>query len=169
VPLAAVLWAGGISFSGVIAFIYADLLVIPILLIYRKYYGTRIAVLFSSIMLGSIVLAALAVSAIFGLAGLIPSERPDVDSITERAIGWNYTTFLNIIFFGVAAVLIGLTTRHGTRDPVCGMTVSRKTALRSEWNGTTYYFCSPGCKERFEADPERYLGSSRKPEPAHQH
>ena len=76
VPLAAVLWAGGISFSGVIAFIYADLLVIPILLIYRKYYGTRIALLLSSIMLGSIVLAALVVSGVFGLAGLIPSERP---------------------------------------------------------------------------------------------
>jgi YHS domain-containing protein len=126
-------------------------------------------VLFSSIMLGSIVLAALAVSAIFGLAGLIPSERPDVDSITERAIGWNYTTFLNIVFLGIAVVLIGLTMRHGTRDPVCGMSVNRKTALRSEWNGTTYYFCGPGCKERFEADPERYLRSSRKPEPAHQH
>src|SRR6266536_6103481 len=67
VPLAAVLWAGGISFRGVIAFIYADLIIVPILLIYRKYYGTRIALLFSSIMLGAIVLAALAVSAIFGL------------------------------------------------------------------------------------------------------
>jgi uncharacterized membrane protein YraQ (UPF0718 family)/YHS domain-containing protein len=169
VPLAAVLWAGGISFSGVIAFIYADLLVIPILLIYRKYYGTRIAVVFSSIMLGSIVLAALAVSALFGLAGLIPSERPDVDSITERAIGWNYTTFLNIVFLGVAAVLVGLTFRHALRDPVCGMTVSRTSAFKSEWNGTTYYFCGPGCKERFDADPDRYLGTARPREHAHQH
>ena len=63
----------------------------------------------------------------FGLAGLIPSERPDVDSITERAIGWNYTTFLNIVFLGIAAVLVGLTLRRGARDPVCGMTVDRKT------------------------------------------
>src|SRR5262245_22146264 len=164
-PLAAVLWAGGISFSGVIAFIYADLLVIPILLIYRKYYGTKVAALLSSIMLASIILAALVVSGLFGLAGLIPSERPDVDSITERAIGWNYTTFLNIVFLGVAAVLIGLTLRRGVRDPVCGMTVSRKTALRSEWNGTTYYFCGPGCRERFEADPEQYLDGA----PAHEH
>jgi uncharacterized membrane protein YraQ (UPF0718 family) len=69
VPLAAVLWAGGISFSGVIAFIYADLIIIPLVLIYR-YYGTRIAVLFSSIMLGS--------------DGVDPVRRPDVDS-TERA------------------------------------------------------------------------------------
>jgi uncharacterized protein len=169
VPLAAVLWAGGISFSGVIAFIYADLLVIPILLIYRKYYGTRVAALLSSIMLASIVLAALAVSAIFGLAGLIPSTRPDVESITERGIEWNYTTFLNIVFLGIAAILIGLTLRRGARDPVCGMTVDRKTALQSEWEGRTYYFCGVGCKDRFEADPARYLDRARKPEHAHQH
>ena len=169
VPLAAVLWAGGISFSGVIAFIYADLLVIPILLIYRKYYGTRIAVVLSSVMFVSIVLASLVVSAVFGLAGLIPSERPNVDSITERAIGWNYTTFLNIVFLGIAAVLVGLTLRHGARDPVCGMTVDRKTALSSEWNGTTYYFCGPGCKARFEGDPERYLQGGQAREHAHQH
>ena len=169
VPLAAVLWAGGISFSGVIAFIYADLLVIPILLIYRKYYGTRIAVVFSSIMFASIVLAALVVSGIFGLAGLIPSERPDVASITERAIGWNYTTFLNIVFLGLAAVLIGLTMRRSARDPVCGMTVDRSKALTSEWNGTTYHFCGPGCKGRFDADPERYAGGAPEREHAHQH
>ena len=169
VPLAAVLWAGGISFSGVIAFIYADLLVIPILLIYRKYYGTRIAVVFSSIMLGSIVLAALVVSGLFGVLGLIPSDRPDIDSITERAIGWNYTTFLNIVFLGVAAVLIGLTMRRGARDPVCGMTVDRHSAHTSEWNGKTYYFCGPGCKSRFDADPARYAEGARPPEHAHQH
>ena len=86
-----------------IAFIYADLIVIPILLIYRKYYGARSAALISSIMFGAIVLAALAVSAIFGLAGLIPETRPTIESITERGIEWNYTTFLNIVFFGVAA------------------------------------------------------------------
>ena len=165
IPLAAVLWAGGISFSGVIAFIYADLLVIPILLIYRKYYGTRIAVALSSIMLGSIVLAALVVSGLFGLAGLTPSKRPDIDSITQRAIGWNYTTFLNIVFLGVAAALVGLTLRHAARDPVCGMTVDTKTAPTSEWNGTTYYFCGPRCKARFEADPARYVESA----PAHEH
>jgi len=169
VPLAAVLWAGGISFSGVIAFIYADLLVIPILLIYRKYYGTRIAVVFSSIMFGSIVLAALVVSGLFAVLGLIPSERPDIDSITERAIGWNYTTFLNIVFLGVAAILIALTMRSGARDPVCGMTVNPKNALSTEWNGTTYYFCGPGCKERFEADPARYVEGARPREHAHQH
>ena len=169
VPLAAVLWAGGISFSGVIAFIYADLLIIPILLVYRKYYGGKTAALISGIMFATIVLAALTVSAIFGLAGLIPSERPDVDSITARGIVWNYTTVLNIVFFGVALALWGLTLRGGARDPVCGMTVDRSAAVTSEWRGQTYYFCGAGCKGRFDADPEAYLDPSRRPVHAHQH
>jgi uncharacterized protein len=170
VPLAAVLWSGGISFAGVIAFIYADLIVIPILLIYRKYYGTKVAVLISSIMFGAIVLAALLVQGIFDVAGLIPETRPDVESITERGIEWNYTTFLNIIFFGIAAALIGLTLRRGARDPVCGMSVDRfETPYRSDWAGQTYYFCGEGCKRRFDESPEQYLDPSRPREHAHAH
>jgi uncharacterized membrane protein YraQ (UPF0718 family)/YHS domain-containing protein len=161
VPLAAVLWAGGISFSGVIAFIYADLIIVPILLIYRKYYGLRAAAVISGIMFGAIVAAALAVQALFDLAGLIPDERPAVESITERGVEWNYTTFLNIVFFAVAAGLVALTLRHGAGDPVCGMTVDRvKTPYRSEYAGQTLYFCSAGCKEKFDREPERYVDPS---------
>ena len=164
VPLAAVLWAGGISFAGVIAFIYADLLVLPILLIYRKYYGLPAAALISGIMLGAIVVAALAVDALFDLAGLIPEQRPDVESITERGVEWNYTTFLNIVFFGVAAALIALTMRRGARDPVCGMTVDRlKTPHRSEYAGQSFSFCSAGCKEKFDREPESYVDRSGRP------
>jgi uncharacterized membrane protein YraQ (UPF0718 family)/YHS domain-containing protein len=169
VPLAAVLWGGGISFSGVIAFIYADLLIVPILLVYRKYYGGSMAALIAGVMFAAIVLAALVVSAIFGVAGLIPSERPDVDSITARGVEWNYTTVLNILFFGVALVLWGLTLRRGARDPVCGMTVDRSTEFTSEWAGKTYYFCGAGCKRRFDAEPESFLDPSRQPAHAHQH
>jgi uncharacterized membrane protein YraQ (UPF0718 family)/YHS domain-containing protein len=164
VPLAAVLWAGGISFAGVIAFIYADLLVVPILLIYRKYYGLRAAAVISGIMLGAIVTAALAVDSLFELAGLIPEQRPDVESITERGVEWNYTTFLNIVFFGVAAALIALTMRRGARDPVCGMSVDRlKTPYRSEYAGKIYYFCGAGCKEKFDREPGRYVDRSGRP------
>jgi uncharacterized protein len=162
VPLAAVLWSGGISFSGVIAFIYADLIVIPILLIYRKYYGLRAAALISGIMFAAIVLASLIVDGLFDFAGLIPEERPDVESITERGVSWNYTTFLNIAFFTVAAALVALTFRRGARDPVCGMTVDRfKTPFRSEYAGQAYFFCGAGCKAKFDADPDSYVG--RKP------
>jgi uncharacterized protein len=161
VPLAAVLWAGGISFAGVIAFIYADLLVIPILLIYRKYYGLRATVVIAGVMLTAIVVAALTVDTVFELAGLVPDERPDVESITERGIEWNYTTFLNIVFFGIAAALVALTLRRGARDPVCGMTVDRfKTPYRTEYAGHTVYFCGQGCKEKFEREPERYVDPS---------
>ena len=128
------------------------------------------AVLISGIMFGAIVLAALAVNAIFGVANLVPKTRPDIESITGRGITWNYTTALNILFLGVAVGLIGLTLRRGARDPVCGMTVDRsKTPFRSEWNGQTYYFCSAGCKDRFDAEPERFSDSSRPKEHAHQH
>jgi uncharacterized protein len=158
VPLAAVLWGGGISFAGVIAFIYADLLIIPLILIYNRYYGRRVTVRLVAIMFVSMAAAALAVDAIFSAADIIPSTRPSIESITERGIGWNYTTFFNIVFFLVAAALVSLTVRRGARDPVCGMTVDRsKTPYRSEYKGRTVYFCSAGCKASFDAGPERYI------------
>ncbi len=115
VPLAAVLWAGGISFSGVMAFIYADLIVIPIVLIYRKFYGWTVTWRMVAIMFVTIVLAALAVDGIFSGAGLVPTKRPSIDSITNRGIDWNYTTALNIVAFIVFGLLWGLTLRRG--DP----------------------------------------------------
>jgi uncharacterized membrane protein YraQ (UPF0718 family)/YHS domain-containing protein len=157
IPLAAVLWAGGISFSGVLAFIYADLIVIPIVLIYRKYYGGAVTVRLVAIMFTTMVVAALAVDGIFSALNLVPTERPSIHSITERPIAWNYTTLLNIVFTFVTAALVALTMRHGTKDPVCGMTVDKgKTPHRSEHAGKTYYFCGAGCKRKFDAEPARY-------------
>ncbi|MFY9579457.1 MAG: permease [Gaiellaceae bacterium] len=163
VPLAAVLWAGGISFSGVIAFIYADLIIVPIVLAYRKYYGWTITWRIVAIMFATMVLAALAVDGIFAAAGLIPKHRPSVDSITSRGIEWNYTTALNIVFLLAAAALFWLTLRRGAKDPVCGMRVDRhKTPHRSVVGGLTVYFCGAGCKAKFDADPDAYLDPSRR-------
>jgi uncharacterized protein len=160
VPLAAVLWAGGISFAGVIAFVFADLIVIPIVLIYRKYYGGKVAAVLVSIMFGTIVVAALIVDGIFSALDLVPTHRPSIESISERAITWNYTAVLNIIFTLVASALFGLTLRRGAKDPVCGMTVDRhKTPHRSTQNGATVYFCGAGCKARFDEDPEQYTAT----------
>ncbi len=157
IPLAAILWAGGISFAGVIAFIYADLITIPILLIYRKYYGTRFALKLAVLMLTAIVLAALAVDLAFSAAGLIPEERPSIESITERGIELNYTAVLNGVFTVVGAALIWLTIQRGATDPVCGMSVDRHSAQHtSRWHGRTIYFCCAGCREAFEAEPNRY-------------
>jgi hypothetical protein len=155
VPLAAVLWAGGISFSGVIAFIYADLIIIPLVLIYRRYYGWRLTGVIVGLMFGAMVVAALAVDGIFSAAGLIPEHRPSVESVTERAITWNYTAVLNIVFTLVAAGLFALTMR-GVRDPVCGMTVDPGKALSAEHHGRHHFFCGPGCRTKFEAEPDRY-------------
>ena len=170
IPLAAVLWAGGISFSGVIAFVYADLIIIPLVLIYRRYYGWKIAAVIVSLMFGAIVVAALAIDGIFSAAGLVPEERPSIESITERGITWNYTAVLNIVFTLVAAALFALTVRRRAHDPVCGMAVDRGNALSLDHGGTRYYFCGPGCRDRFAADPERYLsGAPARPERAHAH
>jgi uncharacterized membrane protein YraQ (UPF0718 family) len=114
-PLAAVLWGGGISFAGVIAFIYADLLIIPIVIAYTKYYGRELTARLVAIMFAAIVLAALTVDGIFSAVGLVPSERPSIDSISSRGISWNYTTFLNIVFLAVAVALFGLTLRRGAK------------------------------------------------------
>ena len=104
VPLAAVLWNGGISFGGVIAFIYADLIVLPIIDIYRKYYGWKVAGLIVGIFYVAMVFAALTIEFLFDRLGLIPSQRSA--QVVEMSISFNYTTVLNIIFLAVAAVLL---------------------------------------------------------------
>jgi uncharacterized protein len=163
VPLAAVLWAGGISFSGVVAFIFADLITLPIILIYRKYYGTRFALKLVAIMFATMVVAAILVDLVFAGLGVIPSHRPSIHSIAARGISFNYTAVLNIVFTLVFVALISLTMRRGAKDPVCGMTVdSHTTEHVSEHAGRTYFFCSAGCRAQFESNPERY-GSARAP------
>ena len=104
VPLAAVLWNGVISFGGVVAFIFADLLILPILNIYRKYYGTAMMLTLLGTFYASMVTAGYLVELMFGAAGLIPSQRNA--SVMEAGISWNYTSWLNIAFLTLAAVLV---------------------------------------------------------------
>ena len=104
VPLAAVLWNGGISFGGVIAFLFADLIILPILNIYRKYYGWKVAALLFAAFYAAMALSALAVEALFGALHLIPTERKV--QIMQESIRWNYTSVLNILFLLISAVLL---------------------------------------------------------------
>jgi uncharacterized membrane protein YraQ (UPF0718 family) len=104
VPLAAVLWNGGISFGGVIAFIFADLLILPILFIYRKYYGTKMALVLLGTFYLAMVGAGYLVELLFGSIGLIPTQRSA--KVMQEGISWNYTTWLNIAFLILAAVLV---------------------------------------------------------------
>jgi uncharacterized protein len=104
VPLAAVLWNGGISFGGVIAFIFGDLIILPIINIYRKYYGMRMALLITGTFYAAMVIAGYLVELVFGAAGLVPGQRHV--KVMEERIMWNYTTWLNLAFLLLAAVLI---------------------------------------------------------------
>ncbi|WP_089100011.1 permease [Streptomyces hyaluromycini] len=104
VPLAVVLWKGGISFGGVIAFIYADLLILPILNIYRKYYGARMAAFLLGTFFVSMAVAGYVVELVFGGLGLVPDQADA--KIPDDGISWNYTTYLNIAFLLLAAALV---------------------------------------------------------------
>src|SRR5207302_5459140 len=112
VPLAAVLWSGGISFAGVLAFLFADLVVLPIVAIYRKYYGTRFALRIVALMFSTMVLAALIVDGLFSAAGLIPTgPRPSRDGIFGT-IAVNYKLALNLLGVAIFTALFWLTARR---------------------------------------------------------
>jgi uncharacterized protein len=104
IPLAAVLWNGGISFGGVVAFIFADLIVVPILNIYRKYYGLKMAAFLFATFYAAMAVAALIIELIFGGFALIPPERKA--RVVEASITWNYTTLLNLAFLALAGLLV---------------------------------------------------------------
>ena len=158
VPMAAALWHGGISFGGVISFIFADLLALPLVLIYRKYYGTRLTLRLCLWFYAVMVVAALAVEGLFGIAGAIPTSHPE--TIVTTHFQWNYTTFLNIAFLLLFAVLYRL---HHSRargdgdsafatDPVCSMQVEKANApAHVVVDGREAWFCSDNCRERFLA------------------
>jgi hypothetical protein len=167
VPLAAALWKGGISFGGVISFIFADLITFPLLLIYRRYYGLRLTARMLLIFWTVMSAAGLITEAIFRLAGLVPTTRPT--QVSPAHFSWNYTTYLNLIFLALFGILYW-TYRNRERlgggegralDPVCGMQV--ETAHAPAWSdrdGQRWSFCSDRCKDRFEQDPARYTDHS---------
>jgi hypothetical protein len=156
VPLAAVLWSGGISFAGVLAFLFADLIVLPIIAIYRKYYGTRFAVRITALMFLTMVLAALIVDAVFSTAGILPAGARPTRVAIFSSVRVDYKLALNVVGLLIFGALFALTARRGARDPVCRMIVERDKALTKELGGETYCFCSAHCLHAFEADPTRY-------------
>jgi len=164
VPLAAALWKGGISFGGVISFIFADLIAFPLLLIYRRYYGTRLMLRMLAVFWALMSTAGLVTEGIFRAAGLVPTLRPT--TIAPAHFSWNYTTYLNIVFIALFGLLywtyrnrerLGGGTGY-VRDPVCGMQVETAHAPSSLAHASErFYFCSDHCGELFAAQ----LGASR--------
>ena len=163
VPLAAVLWSGGISFAGVMAFIFADLIVLPIIAIYRKYYGTQFALRITALMFVTMVAAALIIDALFNGLGLIPGGARPTRTDVFGSISINYKLVLNVAGLALFATLFWLTARGGSTDPVCGMRVERTKAVTKELAGETFYFCSEHCLHAFEADPSKYLDVRGRP------
>ena len=159
VPLAAALWKGGISVGGVISFIFADLIALPLVLIYRKFYGTRLAMRLFLTFYAVMAIAGLAVEGIFALFGAIPPSRPE--TIVMTRFEWNYTTYLNIVFLAVFGFLYWLHRNrdrfgggHGYAiDPVCGMQVELAHApAHTRREDRDYWFCSDRCLDRFERE-----------------
>jgi YHS domain-containing protein len=124
--------------------------VLPIIAIYRKYYGTAFATRIVALMFVTMVLAALIVDGVFGGLGLVPSgPRPSRTDIFGT-ISLDYKLFLNVLGLAVFASMFWLTQRRGATDPSCGMKVDRAIALRTELDGHSYYFCSEHCQRDFE-------------------
>ncbi|MGA8217836.1 MAG: YHS domain-containing protein, partial [Solirubrobacterales bacterium] len=156
------LWSGGIGFAGVIAFIFADLIVLPIVAAYIKYYGRAFALRITALMFVTIVLSALLIDLLFGAVGLIPDTRPSRADIFG-SVELDYKLVLNLLGLAIFAALFYLTARRGATDPVCGMKVDRSKALRAEHAGQTYFFCSEHCRSQFQADPDGYARKGAPP------
>ncbi len=166
VPMAAALWHGGIGFGGVVSFIFADLITLPLLLIYRKYYGTALTLRLFATFWVLMSIAGLAVEGIFQLFGAVPTNRPE--AVVPDRFQWNYTTFLNLAFLVVLGVLFWLYRqrragggdgRYAT-DPVCGMQVEKANApAHLVHDGADVWFCSDGCCARYSESRE--IGASR--------
>ncbi len=168
VPLAAALWHGGISFGGVIAFLFADLITFPLLLIYRRYYGTRLMLRMLVVFWALMSTAGLLTEFLFRAAGAVPTHRPA--TVVSVGFSWNYTTYLNIVFLLVFGVLywlyrnrerLGSSGRYA-RDPVCGMQVELAHAPASATHdGQRVYFCSDRCAEHFASERPAQIRAKR--------
>jgi hypothetical protein len=161
VPLAAALWKGGISFGGVVSFIFADLITFPLLLIYGKFYGVRLTVRMLAAFWLVMSAAGLATQYLFTSLHLVPGARPT--AVVPAAFTWSYTSWLDLIALVLVAGILWASGHHqeeqsrSAQDPVCGMRVEVENAPASTvWGGRRYFFCSDHCRQRFGSEPERF-------------
>ena len=167
VPLAASLWKGGIAFGGVIAFIFADLITFPLLLIYRRYYGTRLMLRMLVVFWALMSTAGLITEAIFRGAGLVPTHAAGLRCAAAFLVGLHDVSE-PLLPRGVRRPVLDLsqprTLRGGdryARDPVCGMQVEVAHAPAAlERGGERQYFCSDRCAERYERTSEARASST---------
>lgn len=161
VPFAVALWTGGVSFAGVIAFIYSDLITIPVLNVYRKYYGWKVTFYIFAIFFVTMAMSGFLMEQLFDLLGIIPEVVPGESAMARDYFSLDYTFWLNLVAVGLSGTLYwmyrrGLGAADGDRDAVCGMGTGAD-APTAEVDGRVHKFCSESCKKRFEQAPERYV------------
>jgi uncharacterized membrane protein YraQ (UPF0718 family) len=161
VPLAAALWQGGISFGGVVSFVFADLITLPLLSIYRKYFGTAITLRILATFWATMSFAGLAVEYLFRAIHISDPARPRM--VAHTGFRWDYTTALNLLALIAFAAIYWMyrhrdTTSHRyAKDPVCAMQVEIEHApATAVLDGQRYWFCSDHCQRRFTANPDRF-------------
>ena len=164
VPFAVALWGGGVSFGGVIAFVYADLITIPVLNVYRKYYGWKIMLYILGVFFVTMAFTGFLMELLFDALGIVPDLAGGETATEQTYFKLNYTFYLNIIAFALSGFLLyvyrrGLGAPGQYRDPVCGMRTDDEGPSAS-YDGTTYYFCSKRCKRTFEEEPTEFADQS---------
>lgn len=163
VPLAAALWKGGSSFGGVISFVFADLITLPLLAIYRKYYGTPLTVRLLVVFWLIMSIAGFATEYLFKALAIVPTIHPA--AIASTGFRWDYTAILDILALMIFATLFALSRNRPSeaasayaKDIICGMQVEKGSApARTAYAGKTLYFCSDRCHERFLKNPTKHV------------
>jgi len=160
VPFAVALWGGGISFAGVIAFVYADLITVPVLNVYRKYYGWKVMLYILAVFFVTMAFTGFLMELLFDALGIVPNLASGTTATEKSYFVVDYTLGLNLIAFALVGFLAivyrrGLGAPGQYRDPVCGMRVDDDGPSASH-DGDTYYFCSKTCRQAFEEEPEEY-------------
>ena len=156
VPLGAALWNSGISFGGTISFIFADLLALPLVLIYKKFFGLKLSMKLVAVFWLTMSVSGFLTEKIFSLLKILPAHHGLVPHASR--IGNNFTSWMNLIALMVSIGIFALyiTRNKGedspyAKDPICGMQVEKATAAAVfEHDGQVYYFCAPGCMESFK-------------------
>ena len=160
VPFAVALWGGGVGFAGVIAFVYADLITIPVLNVYRKYYGWKVMLYILGVFFVTMAFSGFLMEVLFNALGIVPNLTGGNTPNEKAYFKLNYTFYLNLIAFALTGFLLyvyrrGLGAPGGYRDPVCGMQTDDSGPSLTH-DGETYYFCSQRCKQSFEDDPQEF-------------
>ena len=168
VPLAAALWHGGITFGGTISFIFADLVSLPLVLIYRKYYGLKLAIRLTLVFWLVMSLSGFITEGIFSALGQIPA--PSHQMSHSNSIGFNYTTILNVfallliiwVYWMYRTQVSNGENQEFAKDWVCGMQVRISDAPATyKLNGKDYYFCMQGCADSFAENPAKFISVDR--------